>query len=470
MSSVHKTDQHRFFHLALLTGVFLLSRTIFYVCGIRFDYSALADYWQYLDIDSLRHNLLRGIWYQSGQPPLFNIFLGGLLKISPRYPSVIFPAVFMIISLTNGLLLSNLISKVTGNIKLALAFAIVYLVSPATVLLENELFYTGFVSMLLLGSVHYLAIWWQSHRTIDAFLFFLGLALVCLSKSFYHLLWIGVNNCNVDDQFFPAFSMRKTLLAAVLPLMLVTGWYAKNYVVFGSFSASSWSGMSLARLVYNGNSARDSHSIASIPPFSPVSSYSKFVEEPTHRLDGLNDKVLKSEFKNGGGHINMFNENYRAISAVYFKTSLRQIRNHPSGYLKNVSRAWIIFFTPASSYFKIEKNERKIKLYDALTSLNFTAFFEDSLTQKLSLALASLPMMLLYMLVFIFFLRNGSRVPLNVFILITIVYSLCLSSFFEYGENMRFRYEIQPLFFILLAQAAHAFIGRSRSLIPFYRT
>ena len=54
----------------------LLARGVF---GLRFD-AATLDYWQVLDPQLLRTDLLRSVLFQHGQPPLFNIFLGVVLK------------------------------------------------------------------------------------------------------------------------------------------------------------------------------------------------------------------------------------------------------------------------------------------------------------------------------------------------------------------------------------------------------
>ncbi len=75
-----------------------------------------------------------------------------------------------------------------------------------------------------------------------------------------------------------------------------------------------------------------------------------------------------------------------------------------------------------------------------------------------------MPKLILY--VFVFFilaritLQTRSITPWNLFILITIGFVFVISSFFEHYENMRFRFETEPLFLILAAQVFSRLFSR----------
>jgi hypothetical protein len=72
------------------------------------------------------------------------------------------------------------------------------------------------------------------------------------------------------------------------------------------------------------------------------------------------------------------------------------------------------------------------------------------------LTLSAIPKILLYFWVFFMLIRHGityrSIAPWNWFILLTIGFVFGISSLFEHYENMRFRFETEPLFLILAAQ------------------
>ncbi|HZK63526.1 MAG TPA: hypothetical protein VFC34_05240, partial [Puia sp.] len=88
----------RFSDFGILILVFVLSRVLMIALGIRMNMQPLLAYWQYLDVETLRHNLLRGVWYDHAQPPAFNLFLGIMLKISGNQSVLFFAVVFKFIS------------------------------------------------------------------------------------------------------------------------------------------------------------------------------------------------------------------------------------------------------------------------------------------------------------------------------------------------------------------------------------
>jgi predicted membrane protein len=72
------------------------------------------------------------------------------------------------------------------------------------------------------------------------------------------------------------------------------------------------------------------------------------------------------------------------------------------------------------------------------------------------LIISAIPKLILYVFVFFILIRyaiqSGSVTVWNLFIMITIGWVFGVSSFFEHYENMRFRFETEPLFLILAAQ------------------
>ncbi len=142
--------------LLIILTVFIVSRLIVAAMGIHLDMRALYAYWQYLDIETLRNHLLTGIWYDHAQPPVFNLLIGFILKIGGSHYIPLFTFLFEMISLGNILLLFSIIKKLSRVYFLPILIALAYMLSPATLIFETELFYTIFVSFLLLLSVFYL--------------------------------------------------------------------------------------------------------------------------------------------------------------------------------------------------------------------------------------------------------------------------------------------------------------------------
>ena len=85
--------------LLLIISVFVLSRIVYFIVGIRFDHTPLMWFWQYADAGLLRNNLLETVYYLHSQPPLFNLFLGAILKSFPGHESLVFGLIYKALGL-----------------------------------------------------------------------------------------------------------------------------------------------------------------------------------------------------------------------------------------------------------------------------------------------------------------------------------------------------------------------------------
>jgi hypothetical protein len=446
--------------------VFVVSRIIIMLLGIDLNIWALTAYWQYLDIETLRHHLLTGVWYDHAQPPVFNLFLGLILKIGGSYAPLLFTLIFKLITLVNTLLLFSITRKLVTVDFIPLLVALAYLMSPATLIFECELFYTTSISLLLLVSVFYLIHLNQSSKLLHTLGFMLPLALLCLTRSVYHFFWL-VLIAAVFLLYFRKKELFKNLLTASLISLILTGsWYVKNKILFGKFSTSTWLGMNMARNVFHDNEVHDSSRIEAYEPFSKISVYRKFLD-PNYeeRFKGWNDKDLLQEMKNDS-FINETEVSYIPVSDLYQKASIAYIKSHPGAYVKNIFQSCILYFTPGTLYSLALEQVAKIKTYDLLYSFNLTAFAHGKQSRRILLTISALPKMILYFFVFAFIFRYCKRTKYisawNLFIMLTILYVFGISSFFEHYENMRFRFETEPLFLILAAQVFSMLFSRHK--------
>lgn len=424
--------------------------------GVRFQYEALFTYWQYLDVDSLRYHALQGIWYMHGQPPLFNLLVAAVLKWSGGYEQAVFRIMWMAVSFCNALLLFRILKTRVSIWWLPLAAALWYVLSPATILFENELFYTSFTALLLLLGIFFLDGFVRNRRSSFLLAFFGAACLLCLTRATFHLLWLGGIGCILCMGYYRKPVFKKVGVAGMASVLLVSGWYIKNAILFGSFSVSSWAGINFSRIVFNDAAVRDSTSIAAIHPFLPISYYKQYISAGyTQQFAGWDDRVLLREMKSDTA-INMNHAGYIQVSRRYRKDCLDYIAKHPAGYLKNAVASFVIFFTPASSYFQVEGNCNRLSVYDAVYSFNLSHLFTAEHDKKIALAFSALPKLLIYLLVLFPLARRviaRKRISLTeATIAWTVLYVLITSTLLEYGENMRFRYEIEPLFLILACE------------------
>ncbi|MBC7866666.1 MAG: glycosyltransferase family 39 protein, partial [Gloeobacteraceae cyanobacterium ES-bin-316] len=358
-------------HILILLAAFAISRILLMFFNINMDYDSINVYWQYLSMESLQHNLLKGVWYNHTQPPIFNLFLGLIVKLSGSYAGFVFSVVFKVITIVNVILLYNSSKILVGSSRIPLVLSLIYLLSPATMILENELFYTTFITMLLLISCNCLLRFTKTHSLKYVWGFFLSLSVVCLTRSMYNIMWLVVIAIAVIFYFRKTAPAQLVVIASCC-ILLTSSWYIKNYFIFGKFTTSTWLGMNLARNVFHDFTQLDSSKIESIEPFSKISSYQPFLSGSLEKkYAGLNDIELLNEFKNGG-HINENHINYIEVSEKYGEVSKKYIVRNPVSYFKNVLQSCVIFFVPATHYPYAINQAKKIWWYDVAYSFNLS--------------------------------------------------------------------------------------------------
>ncbi|HVW63116.1 MAG TPA: hypothetical protein VHC48_23860, partial [Puia sp.] len=318
-------------------------------------------------------------------------------------------------------------------------------------------FYTSFITLLLLLATRYLLQLEEGIRWRPVLGLLIPLVLVCLTRSMYHILWLLVLSALVCIWHRRHAHSRRIIAASMVSVLLVGGWYVKNYIIFHQFSTSTWMGMNMARNVFHDATITDSANIAAIEPFSRISVYRRFLPPGyAGKYAGLEDRDLLQEFKNDS-FINEKHVDYIEVSRLYMQESKKAISSHPLAYLKNVAQSTIIFFAPATRYPTTEYLSERMKWYDVVYSFNLSHFAHGKQQRRIALTLSAIPRLIIYCLAFFWLVRTAFRqkqVPgglVTVFITCIIGYIFAVSSLFEHYENMRFRYEIEPLFFILVA-------------------
>ncbi len=440
----------------ILVLVFLFTRVLLHQLGVDLQIFPLYLYWQYLDVETLKNGLLNGLLYDHAQPPVFNLFLGVVLKIFGPSATV-FGVIFKLFTLINAWLIMEILRRVSRLRYLPLIAGLAYLVSPATMLFETELFYTTFISVFLLSSVYFLVRFHYRGSWAAACGLFIALTLLCLTRSVYHVLWLVMILLALLVYFRERKKFIRIAVTGTLGFLLVCGWYMKNKIIFGKFSASTWIGMNMARNVYHDNAITDSTLIEAYEPFSRIEVYRPFIDPAYEKkFIGLNDRDLLRASKNDT-ILNATNVNYIPVSDQYQKASVAFVKSHPAAYLQNVVQSMILYFTPATMYSLVLEKSDKIAWFDIGYSFNLTHFATDKQSRRYTLTLSALPKMLIYAIVFVilgrYWIRNRKLNSWNLFLVLTIGFVFGISSFFEHYENMRFRFETEPLFLLLAAQA-----------------
>lgn len=444
--------------LGYLLGVFVLSRCIFFLNGVLYDTRELNQGWQFLDVELLRHDLLRSVFYQHSQPPLFNLFLGVVLKIAPHDYALVFQAIFTLAGLGVYLLLFALMRRLGISRLLAFALCSSFVVSPSAILYEQWLFYTLPLTLLLLLSAWTLLRFFDTQRTGWLFVFCLTLFGLCGTQSIFHLLYFALIVAALMR--VKREHRRKIALVAAVPFLLVLSIYVKNEIVFGQFTASSWLGMNTAinRIDYAPLPEREQFiaqgrisPVSLLEPFSTLDKYpaeyrvvpAKFADIPTL------SQVVKSS---GDGNYNHYG--YIGISQHYGQDTRYILSRNPRALIRGGAKGWVQYFCSSSDYLFFYEETENTPLLRIENTLYDHVFYGRLPKHGVCLfLLIGLPFLVLYAVRAARnqkILLDETQRFLLFYLAFTILYVALVGNTLNATENNRIRFMTDPFSLVLL--------------------
>jgi hypothetical protein len=336
---------------AALAAVFAGAHLFYYALGVRFDDTPLSWYWQYLDPGLLRDKLVESLFYMHSQPPLFNLFLGAVLKMAGDHSRYAFQGVYLGFGLILYLSLFWLQVKLGVSRVVAFAVGTLFILSPSFVLYEHWLFYAFPVAALLTPSALLFYDVLARRRAWAMAALFACLFLLCGMRHIFHLACYAA--VAAAAAWCCAGTRKKLLLVAAAPFLVLFSCYVKNYALFGEFAACSWTGMNLWQMTGINMTLEEKYAFlaegkqseASLSkPFAAVADYPAAYADAT-RFEGVD--ALTQPYKSTGPN-NYNHLAYVAISRAYLADSLYVVRRFPRAYLKGLLRSWNIYFKSSS--------------------------------------------------------------------------------------------------------------------------
>ncbi len=473
---IDKADKYAFSRIDMLVVLAMTAagRLLYYVLGLYFDASTLSTYMQFIDRELLTNQLIESLWYYHANPPLLNLTTGLALKLFGEHAPLALSVVFHALGGLLALAIFAVIEKLSRSRVAAYALTALMVFSPAFVLYENWLMYTFPTAAMLGISVYLLMRYVESGEARWGTIFFASLALIALTRSMFHLAWAIVITGGL------AFSMRhqakQVLFCAAVPLLMVVGWYGKNYYLFGTFSASSWMGLGLSNittLTVPRDKLKPLVEQGALSEYALVSRYEDrsqlFVDvDPSEKRI----RVLHSQKKSTGES----NFNYVGlidINTLYTHDALKTVIHFPVNYLKAVTLSNRLFFSPTSmnAYFTVENRVAAAPMEMWYNPLIYGAKLLPTKTEQPHfgytgkyflevntgiILVIGLPLLLLYALTRIAYGITGKAPvrPIETIILtylvFNILYTYSLGTLLELGENYRYRFVQEPLFLIVL--------------------
>jgi hypothetical protein len=449
---------------------FAASEAMARALGVRFADETLGTLYQYLDPVILREDLARGLYYLHAQPPLFNLGLGMVLKLFPASYSVVFSLLFGLAALLLLLGMTWLMKDqgVPGVVNgiVVLVFAL----SPNFVVYRNWLFYTLPVALLLVAGAVFLSVYSRTGRRVALGAFAFCAVALMLTRSLYHPLYLVIVAAAVVPFLAPK-PRREFALAAALSLLAVNVWFLKNHVLVDSYSASTWVGLSLAkRWPISQDETRALKELGALPPFwhrrpflepDELRSYGFFEESSSVH------PALDAPYKSNG-EPNFNHRDYIEVSDGMLEGNLYLIRNYPGRYLQRVGTALLLYLQPGpnSVHFLVDYDFERVHAYrDFLTRYIFLGGKVERPIRMLD------PRPNLFIVVFAVALVTGfyrlakgppEARPLEIFMLVSVLWVTLVANLLEIGENDRMRWEIEPFLAVWLAGLASAVLSRRR--------
>lgn len=430
-------------------------------------------FWQTLSLHNLDNNLIDSLWYFHAQPPLFNMYGLALHKL---FGAAQLQAMQYLQILLGGILSAMvyyILNTMAKRPLFSLICAAVIALNPSLFLYEAFILYSLPVAFLTTLSVFFLAKHRKSPQLIYLLLFIATVNLLILTRSLFHIIllipFIALGVVLARQQW------RKFLLYACLISLVATGWYLKNYAVFGFFGASSWMGSNLWRNVAQNYTSEEMQGFYEHGLIDEAALRKKYFDPPTRYTEFGFDRASDINVLNQKDYNNI---NMVAISEMYLHSSKQLILHDPWHYFDNCLEAYGRFCEPSFNTGFVERNGAMIPRHKHWWAyLQGAQLFANEKEGWLSSSYSLLiPLCAIVFIVRMgrascfsikalpnFLRKNGASAA----IILYIVYVTLVSSLFEYGENCRFKFSIESL--LLCCLAAQIATIRMRSVFRNHR-
>lgn len=456
------------------------SRLAYAFCGVEFRMNALLTFWmQVLDVRQLRDNLAEAIWYLHGQPPLYNIVIGAVLRAPEQAQPAIFTVLYSAVALTGILCFHRAALEISGHRLLSWCVALLLIISPATILYERAPYYEGLVSWLLVVGFYLLWRFLTRDHIITGAAAFLVFASVVLIRSAFHPVWL-VAMVAIVVAARPA-RWRRVLAASAVGLALVGAVMLKNQIVFGQIGLSSWMSNSLLQQAGDPIPLEQREALVrqgAISRYGALRSFSP--PDELRRIHGnvpiTGIAVLDDEFKSNGSP-NYNNIIYSIIQNQILSDALYMMVHFPNYYLDQTVRAFVIYFRPSTDYKYVEDNLRLIARWDRIYSLVVdgqpAALFgstQDKTRPKHSLFEVGYFTLVEVLTVLVGTLVLGrdiirrrrtdpARAGWLLAVGTTVLFISVIDNLFDTGETNRARFMVEPLIYLSVIGLAVSFPG-----------
>lgn len=450
--------------LIYLGGVFAAFHAVLYALGVYFDTAPLGMYCHYADPEWLRTRLLETCFYLHVQPPLYNLFLGAVLKLFPHGEVWAFHALFLLNGFALYVLLVALQARLGVSKTLAIILSTLFMCSPSFVLFEHLLVYTLQCAFLLCLAAWLLHEFLKKKRAWAGWGFFITLFLLGGIRSMYHLVYYMIVAAAFVALAGPP--RRKLVWMAVVPGLLLFSFYAKNYVLFDKFTVSTFFGKSPWTKVVGNLSWDQRVRLVEDKKLSEVSLIerwwaTRYYPPGFQEAEGFDSiPVLREMYRPSVGEVNYNYLAQIAITDAYLKDAVYVTRHYPRVFLCTTAWSGLNYASPTpcplgrlswlnALYERVFYGKVNVRLSRYIPQLGASKHV------PYVFLLLGLPFVFCYGLWLALPLKraracaNEQRVVI-LFMCFTILFVGAAGVLFELNDTSRYRFETDPFYVALL--------------------
>lgn len=314
--------------------------------GVRLRRDILGASWQVLELEHLGADPIGSVWHLHIQPPLHNALIGSVLRWSPFPDMGTLFVLYVAALLVAAVVLADLLSCWRVPPPVAGAIAAVAIANPN--LLSTIGIASYEVPLAAMAIVALRVLQQLLHRPRLATLLALSgvLTALALTRSLFHPAYVVA--LLVLAGVAARCTARQVAVACAIPVVLVGGWMAKNQVLFGTPTLSSWFGFNLQRgvvapmerdAVEEAVAAGDASTLALEYPWGRLDAYEEWLDgcEPTRS----HPVVTEADRPDLGG-FEIANFNHECYLPLYEQSqadAVALVRREPGRYL---ATRWVV--------------------------------------------------------------------------------------------------------------------------------
>ena len=343
--------------------------------GQRFNTDYLNYGWQLIPWDVLSTDPLRSVFYLHIQPPIWNLFLGTTAWMSPFSDRVTLQVLMALIGFAVAWLAALLGQRLGLSRRVAVIVALIATLHPEVLKGAFEPTYELATAVLLLAVLIAVSDLTRKENVRRSLVILaIAVTVTALTRSLYHPAWALV------IVVFGLWLMRRrinwksSVLVLSIPVIFMGSWMAKNEVMFGHTTMSSWFGMNLQRAVIPVLPKDDLDEmyakgqiseIAMIGPFGKYELYENVFEDcvPTRSHRSLAEPMRTTDQWSPNFNFECFLPLYDQAG----KDAIAVIKEHPEAWLEG--RLWSLRTTIAVSPIPSESKSEVMTGLDRVFSI-----------------------------------------------------------------------------------------------------